>query len=371
MHQRIPLLALAFTASCSGEGSRSPTDGGLPDLGAPVSYVAPTCIGVPTSPPVTTCSPLSSDYAPGAVDGWPACISDDDTYHRIDPTIGALGRVAAFEQIAALLFDPMRDPTSDDFLMARLIYQQDEGLDSRMVRRYDPHFSAPAGTDCTQPGVPAAFPDYCVGPAVLQPTILAALNAGISGSPEPARVHAARIEAALLWFFTVSVYKESLTCTTTAKDCDSSYAKYTGGAVTRSDTPLGLSRYVHAVDAAAHERTWDGLLAQRCWRDLDPSAPATDLARRDQARAQTDRALSDGVAAVLRSRLVALCAASGAEVGAHWASVQILGSLLDRAMTAADPTMAATLRMELTRADPATIDVAAAVDALDAVFTCP
>jgi hypothetical protein len=329
----------------------------------------PHWVGVVTEPPSPTCDPLASDYAPGADDEWAACISDDGEYHRVEPGISTIARVAAFEELEALLFDPTRDPSSDQFLEGRLLYQEDEGLDSRVVRRYDPHFSVPDGTDCTVAGALETYPDYCVGPAHLGPTILQAFAAGIAGSAEPPRVHAARIEAALQWFFAVSTFKESLTCTTTARDCDSSYAYYTGGEEARGG--LGLAEAVSAVDPLAHDRAWDGLLAVRCWRDLDAGDIATDDALRDRARAQYDRAVIDGVAALVRDRLVRACASSGGELLYHLTFAQTLGAMLDREARLRSPEQADALSEELTRASPSDIDVARAVAAIDAVFECP
>jgi hypothetical protein len=206
--------------------------------------------------------------------------------------------VQAFEEIADLLFDPTSDAASADFLTARSIYQEDEGLDSRVVRRYDPHYRVPDGTDCTLDGVPEDYPDYCVGPAQLQPILLDAFNRG--AMDDAVREQAARIEAALLWFLYVSPYKESLTCSDVARDCDSSYAYYTGGAEARGG--IGLARYVAEVDPHAHDRAWDGLLAVRCWRDLDDGELAVEDELRDRAREQYDRALIDGLAAIVRDR---------------------------------------------------------------------
>ncbi|MCZ7679461.1 MAG: hypothetical protein M5U28_12145 [Sandaracinaceae bacterium] len=237
------------------------------------------------------------------------------------------------------------------------------------MRRYDPHFTVPEGTDCTLDGTPASYPDYCVGPAILSPLILGAFEARITGGAAPPRVHAARVEAALLWFLAVSTYKESLTCTRTANDCDSSYAYYTGGEPARGG--LGLAEEIAAVDPGAHDRAWDGLLAVRCWRDLDPADVATDLARRDLARDQYDRAVIDGVAAIVRDRLVRLCDTDDAELAYHFAFAQVLGRALDREASERDPAQAAALREELARSRPSDVDVARAVAAIDTLFECP
>lgn len=363
-------MILLVTSAC--ESSPSPSDAG--DGGAGPRADAgpiepPACEGVVREPPAPACAPLATDYAPGRDDAWPACISDDGEYHRIRPDISTVARVRAYEELEALLFDPTRDPSADDFLAGRLLYQEPEGLDSRLVRRYDPHFEVPEGTDCTIDGAPEAYPDYCVGPAVLSPLVLGAFQAGIEGSAEAPRVHAARIQAALLWFLAVSTYKESLTCTRVAQDCDSSYAYYTGGEEARGG--IGLAEEVRAVDPLAHDRAWDGLLAVRCWRDLDPAEVATDLARRDLAREQYDRAVTDGLAAILRDRLLRLCDTAGAELAYHFAFVQVLGRALDREARERDAAQAAALREELARERPAEVDVARAVAAIDALFDCP
>lgn len=315
------------------------------------------------------CPPADTDYAPGADDMWPACVSDDDAYHRIEDSISSIARVMAFEQMAALLFDPTRDPSADDFLMGRMIYQTDEGLDSRVVRRYDPHHEVPDGTDCALDGVPAMYPDHCVGPAKLSPLILTALDAGFLGQDPPVRAHAARAEAGLLWFLYVSTAKEGLTCTTTAKDCDSAYAYYTGGEAARGG--IGLSRYVEEVDSRAHDRAWDGALALRCWRDIDSGATAGDLELRDRARSQYDRALLDGLAAIVRDRLQRLAASTGDERAYYAAFVQTLGPLLDREAQQRSAADADVLAAELAKDDPDSIDVDAATAALDAIFDCP
>lgn len=364
-------LSLVLVAAC--EGSTPGGDGGLSDgqAGSDAGVVSPPrCEGLTPTPVVRLCEPLSSDYAPGAVDAWPACVSDDGEYHPIEPSISTIARVTAYEEIGALLFDASRDPSAQDFLDARLIYQRDEGLDSRVVRRYDPHYTAPDGTDCALDGIPAAHPDYCVGPARIAPIVLDAFAAGFAGGDAaPPRVHAARIEAALLWFLAVSTYKESLTCTSVAKDCDSSYAYYTGGEAARGG--IGLAREVAAVDFGAHQRAWDGLLAVRCWRDLDPAEVATDVAMRERARAQYDRAITDGVAAILRDRLVRACVTGESELVYQWAFARTLGPFLDRAVRERDPAQADLLAAELAHADPGEADVTAAVAALDAVFDCP
>ncbi len=364
------LTALAFgcgdddnPAMDEGTDATTPTDGGADtsteDTGVEDSGTAdagPSCT-LPDAP-MRTCMAADTDYTPGADDMWPACISDDGMYNRVQESISSIQRVAAFEEIVTLL----QDPTAENYLMARMKYQEEEGLDSRVARRYDPRVDAPDGTDCTQDGVPEMHPEYCVGPAILQPLILEAFSDGMTSGGD---VPAARVEAALLRFFYHSVFKEAVTCTTKAKDCDSSYAYYTGGEAARGG--IGLARVVAAADADAHDDVWDGLLGLRCWRDLDDAETATDLATRDNAIGQIDRALSDGVATVLRARLADFCA-GGSE--ADWAYITTLGPALMTTAEARDAGQAATLATELGR-DFADADAAALTTALDALFPCP
>jgi hypothetical protein len=348
-------------------GSGPEADAGAGDDGGPTGDGAVASCQ-PIAPPATFVGcEQAGDFAPCTDDGYDACVSDDGQYHRISESISTIGRVEAFENIASLLFGPTTEPSPDDFLMARMEYQIDEGLDSRVVRRYDPHYDVPDGTDCTLEGVPDMHPEYCVGPAKLQPILLEAFNAGAAG--DAPREQAARIEGALLYFLYVSVYKEAHSCTEAINDCDSSYAYYTGGAEPHGG--IALARYVSEVDPYAHYRVWDGILAVRCWRDLDGAEVATDLALRDAAADQLDRALLTGVASVLSARIDATVAASGDERRAHWAFVRTLGPALLREAEARSADDAEVLRASFETADPADADLTAAKDALEAVFACP
>ncbi len=318
-----------------------------------------------------SCEALTTDYAQCVDDSWAACASDSGEYSRIQESISTVARVQAFEEIATLLFDPKADPSAMDFLSARAKYQEDEGLDSRVVRRYDPHVDVPEGTDCSADGVPAMFPDYCVGPARLQPLILDALNAGYNdgnGASDP-RVQAARVEAGLLWFLYVSTYKEGLTCTTKAKDCDSAYAYYTGGETDRGG--IGLAGRVRSVSAYAHDRAWDGLLALRCWRDLDSGEVAGDLTLRELARDQLDRAVLFGLATVVRDRIYQYDATTGSEQDYHRAFVQTLAPSLYREAQAQSAADAMAFEAEISKLADDTVDVPALLSILDRVFDCP
>jgi hypothetical protein len=369
----MPMLALASTTSMACGDDDAAQDGdedaGHEEGDHGHDAANTSCNPRPASalPPAMGCGPRQDDYAPCSDDGYPACVSDDGEYHRIQESISTIARVAAFEEIAELLFDPARDLAAADFLSARKLYQEDEGLDSRVVRRYDPYFEVPDGTDCTAEGVPEMYPDYCVGPAKLQPILLDAFDRGaLDDAP---REQAARIEGALLWFLFSSTNKESLSCTTAIADCDSAYAYYTGGEAARGG--LGLGRYVEAVDRYAHDRIWDGLLAVRCWRDLDDGATAQDFELRDRARAQVFSALVDGLAAVVRDRLEQLAASSGDEQRYHFAFVTTLGPALVPETTARSKAQGDALAAELAKTEPADVDTEAATDALDAVYECP
>ena len=314
---------------------------------------------------------LPSDYSPGADDEWPACISDDGNYNQFEPNISSAGRVAAFEEIADILWRG-GTPTANDFLDAREAYQIDEGLDSRVQRREDEHYPPVTDADgntlrCRDEGVPAMDPDRCVGPATIGPLILGSLQEGAMGTdPE---VNAAKVEAALLWFLYVSTHKEATTCTVAAKDCDSSYAYYTGDMPPES--AIGLAATIRASSPAANDRVWDGILAVRCWRDLDSGDTAMDLDTRDQALAQLDRALLYGLSRVIIDRAEAMTGHTGAAKAADWAWLQILGPVLDRELQERDPAAATTLAAEWEKASGDEADVTTIAMTLSEAFPCP
>ncbi len=352
----------------------------------------------------SSCPRAAGDYVPGT-DAWPECISDSGTYQRIQATVSSIARIEQFERIAALLFPGstgrilapestdsvdgsekaevsgsvdgnvrpeivLTTPDASDFLTAREIYQTDEGLDSRVVRRYDPHFSVPEDTNCGSEGTPAAFPEYCVGPARLQPILLDAFGQGLAANDdaETRVVSAARIEAALLWFLYASVYKEVLTCTDKAQDCDSGYAYYAGG-VDACDGS-GLGRYIARSYPLAHQRAWEGILAVRCWRDLDSAPSATDLALRDRAAAQLDRAVLSGMAAIVRQRLEILRASSGLARSAHQAFVSTLGPVLELGIRTRDAA-AGTRYATLIASSLSNAEIDEAISIITAQLPCP
>jgi hypothetical protein len=211
------------------------------------------------------------------------------------------------------------------------------------------------------------FVDYCTGPAQIQPILLGALMGGFE--EESPRFQAGRVEGGLLRFLYVSTYKEGLTCTTAPKDCDSAYAYYTGGEAARGG--LALAGRVAAADPLAHDRAWDGLLALRCWRDLDGEETATNVELRERARNQFDRAVLDGVAAVVTQHLVSLRDTTGDEQSYHFGLLQALGPVLEREARARMPAQADVLMAELERDEAAAVDADAAIAALDMLFDCP
>ena len=323
-------------------------------------------------PEMQACEPLETDYAPGADDTWPVCISDDDTYHQFEMTISSIGRVAGFEEIADILWRVEGTPSADAFLRARDIYATDEGLDSRVQRREDEHYSPVADMGgeslrCRDEGVPELDPDRCVGPARILPILNASFQAGILGEGN-GLVHSARLEAALLWFLYVSSHKEASTCRDKKKDCDSAYAYYTGG-VPREDG-LGLAGYFKAMDENVHDRVWDGILAVRCWRDLDTEEVAQDLDTQAQAIDQLDEALMNGLSRLVLDRLLRL-EGGGDEAEAAWAFVQILGGVLLRETAERDPARASALEGELSKVAVDDVDAELVSQTLQDIFPCP
>jgi cell division protein ZapA (FtsZ GTPase activity inhibitor) len=250
---------------------------------------------------------------------------------------------------------------------ARVAYALDQGIDSRVQRREDMHYPA-APSPCSTAGIPAQYPDRCAGPMKLLPILNDAFARGAMG--ERPRVHAARIEAALVWFFYLSPLSEVISCTTKPQDCDSSWAYYAGG--TPRDAPQGLGKVFLALGRETHDRSYDATLAVRCWRNLDhETGVATDTARRDLAFAQLDVALLRGVALLLRQRATELGCTTGEIREARLAFIATLGPLLDRAARERNVASADVLAREVARATPAEVDVAALTAALDALFPCP
>lgn len=379
-----PLLGLiAFAAACT-PGSEDPGDDtGTGDTGS-MCVADGDALDVPAPSP-TSCEAEATDYAPGQEDAWPACVTDDREYHLVADTPSSIARVLAYIEIVDILSD---NPSPDDFTAARTIYGQDEGLESRVLRREDLRYPAIPESDW-DPGVDAdkqctvlanieKYPERCVGPAQIAPILDEAFAAGQSGEGDPV-VHAARIEAALLWFLYVSVYKEANTClTSAAKDCDSAWAYYTAGA--NREGGEGLAAEIRRLSPLANDSIWDGILAFRCIRDLYPEAdyptledvPAEGQDLLADAQTQLVTALDYGWVQIVRERLQAQPALCGAEAEANWASLQIAGPQLALAGEEADADAWAELAALWERETPPDAsELERAIMQLDALFSCP
>lgn len=332
------------------------------------------------------CMAAAGDYTPrenmSADDQFPACVSDADPnmYVVINASVSTIARIAAFEQIAAALFIAGA-PAQQAFVDERVTYLQANGLESRVSRREDEHYPPAMNTNgmvvaCNTltDAELANYPDRCIGRYALTPLIANAFTAGANATdPLTRRLAAARIEAGLLHFLHLSIYKEAFTCKTTPADCDSSWAYYGGG--DQRGGGKGLARYVRGLETLTHDRAFDGALAVRCWRDLDDPAVTTDDAMFDPLRtaalAQLDRSVHRATAIILRARLVAMQTSTGDDQTVHWEMIRYLGRALQREAGVRDPARAATLATELAKSDATQVDEAAIIGVLDAVFPCP
>lgn len=256
-------------------------------------------------------------------------------------------------------------------------------LRSRIDRREDLHYPPipesewnPGLDDdkqCADPDLAVQYPDRCVGPSKIRPLVNQALVDGIDGVGDP-RVNAARVDAGLLWFFYLSIYKEAFTCTAAGKDCDSMWAKYTGG--DQVDGGIGFSARVKPVSQSTHERIFDAVLGVRCWRDLYPDAVGYDAldadsrAMFDAVWEQLDQSLHRGFALIVRSKLEE-AVSCGSEADANWAFVQVGLDILDREATERDASAAGDLRAIASVGEPTPEQRSEAVALLDAIFPCP
>ncbi len=367
----LTLATAALLSTACGEDAPKPTDPPNPG-GTDIDCENPPVY----TENVTACQPAATDYRPrdaqannSETDAWPACISDENVYRPINPNITTVGRVAAFDAIAVKLWKGGKVPTPREFVEALDAYTQPEGLASRVQRREDIHYPpAPEGRLCRDQGVPETAPDRCVGPAKLLPILKEAFERGARG--ESPRVHAARIEASLLWFLYVSPLAEVTSCFKSQNDCDSAWAYYTGG--TPRAEPRGLAAYVKALGPETHERAYDAALAVRCWRNLDnESGAASNTELQQRALRQYDRALLRGVALILRQRLTELTCGNEEGTQARLAFINTLGPFLDRAARELDAARADVLKAQVEKTNAEAVDVDAAVAALDALFPCP
>ena len=373
-------MALSALVGCEGDDPNSTPSGGT-EAGVMAGVMAGMNAGMSAgTEPVTepdieldelVCAPLDDDYPS---DAWAACISDGGRYELVgDSTPTSAARIVAFEQIADLLWRREGEPSSEDFIQAELLYAEAEGLQSRVARRYDSHIPKPEGADCSMEGAGELWPEYCVGPALIDPLISDAFLAGVMG--EAPRDNAARVKAGLLWFSYVSAYKEANTCVAKAKDCDSHWA-YTNGAMQRDETPLGFGAWVKQASEVAYDQLFDAHLAVRCWRDLDDGEVAEDQALIDQALGQIARALDQGLAFALLYELSRYEQASEAgdalTLNALKVELEILGPVLWRALLERNPE--ATLDESRWSAQWASLsadDISALRASIEGTFGCP
>ncbi len=315
------------------------------------------------------CPPAATDFQPRqpmaswiAAYSMCAAVTNPNAYPYFSMSASAPVRVARLGALEGMgqLFDPTRDPAPSEFVAtaadagantsAEFLFR-DTGVATRYQRRADEHYPVPTGLVlnatyqdyCGTVSNVMANPDYCAGPAALNPVFNMALAAGMAGAA-PTRVHAARLQASYQWWLFISAFKESLTCAPVAADCDSAAGYYNGGAGRNDAMQYGLARELIALGdpgRATHDRIWDALLAVRCWRDLDggrpgdagATSPATNEALREQARLQLDRALTRGMVQIVQSRLRAFAStdanpARALERQAHAAWIGVVGPLL-------------------------------------------
>jgi len=378
-------MTTATESASDSDTNGSETDTGEPD---------PTCEGLEIPAlDEASCTPQDSDYQPrvnnSENDPWPACVTDGGAYPLIADTPSSLARVEAAEMIGALLWQDGATPSAEDFTAARDIYVTPEGLESRLVRREDLHYPevdmadwdplVDADKQCTVQSNIDGYPERCAGPAQISPVLVDAFAAGQTGEGDPA-VNAARIEAGLLWFLYLSVYKEANTCATSkAKDCDSAWAYYGGGGDLSGG--LGIADAVRSTSVPSHERIWDGVLAVRCWRDLTRDGDeyplleeldADDKLLFGQATEQLDQGLHRGYARVLRARMTTMIEhqCEGSSSAADWAFLQVAGAVLDREATERGHPDAPTLKALWALESPSAQNLADGIAALDAVFPC-
>lgn len=295
---------------------------------------------------------------------WSECVASTTEYMRYNETISSAGRVAAFEEMGVKLWNNDAK-VAMDFEDALVIYLTEEGLDSRVSRREDEHYSPVMENgetlSCRDEGVPEKDINRCVGPAQIKPIILDSLEAGAQDMDLD--VNASRAEAALLWFLYVSTHKEAVTCTAKTKDCDSSYAYYTGD-YAKDDGGIGLSGYFIREVPEAHDAVWDGLIGVRCWREVDSEDTATNIELRDKAIAQLDKALLYGVSRLVSARVSMV----EADDAAGWEWLKIMGPVLERSATEIDATKAQVLSEAFSADDASSLDKDAVTAAIEELY---
>jgi hypothetical protein len=359
-------------AGCNDAGSLHTDDGGAPRTLRPQPMNCPA-----HTDDVSQCQPLSTDYQPRASmpshATWPACISDDDIYHLVGMTSpDGAARARAWDMMGTLLWSNPYVPLPADFLAARDAYSVPTGIAFSVETRQDIHYPEIPNntyTKCSEPGIPEMYPDRCVGPAKLAPLINDAFEKGIAGT-DPV-VQTARLEAALVWLFYVTTLSELWACTFDALPaCDGFWGHYCGG-VQRGDHSSSMARYVYGVSPPTADRVFDGILAARCWRDIDPALPAIRTDLYQLSLDQADRAELRGVALVLRERFGRLTCTTGDEQRAQMEFVRVLGGFIDHAARTVDASKADALKAQWSAASAGQVDIQAAQSALDALFPCP
>lgn len=307
---------------------------------------------------------------------WETCVAETDTYTPFETSISTAARVAGFETIADKTWRNAM-PTTMDFEQANLTYVEEEGLDSRLSRREDEHYPAvmvdgEAVACNSAEDIPENNPDRCVGPAQIRPLVLDALTTGaMSDDLAERQVAGKQLEASLLWFLYTSTYKEATTCTQKKKDCDSSYAYYTGDQP--EDMGLGLSNYFRTEVPEAHAAVWDGLVEVRCWREVDDTEEAQNLELRDEALATLDKALLYGISRLVSARLYNLSATdvTAQDRAEDWEWLTIMGPVLEREANTIDAAKAKTLEDAFDKASPDGVDTQALAMTIEELFPSP
>ena len=378
--RRAGLLLPIVLLGCPSDDTGGPLDSDSAESSTTADTMCTELLQV-DPPNETGCAAGATDYLPGAEDMYPACVVDDGDYHLVADTPSSIARVEAYEAVVAMLAG---SPDAAAFTDARTKYAEDEGLESRLLRREDLHFPPvpmedwDTGVDsdkqCTVMSNVEKYPDRCAGPAKIAPIVNDAFAAGQTGERTP-EIEAAKIDAAILWFLYLSVYKEATTCFSSAeKDCDSSWAYYTGG--TNREAGLGLSAEIRQLSVMANDAVWNGFSAYRCIRELYPQADyetiedLPDEARPLLAAAddQLNHALTYAWSRLVRARLENQGNLCDVEAEANWAWLQIAGPVLDQEGNARGGYDLGAL---WTGSIPDADTITAAITTLDTVFPCP
>ena len=371
---------LAAVAGCDGGNMNTNGDGGADAFVNVSTDNNGSPCGAKYTEDVSKCAAGMNDYQPRKMmpgsNGWPMCAKIDASPNKWvlkgmeQPP--ATARSIAFESMAKKLWDAKKID-SNAFIAARDEYSIAEGLASRVGRRQDVTYPETPGDDkfaCANQGIPAMYPDRCAGPAKLKPIIDDAFVKGIAGTKQV--VQAARIEAALVWFFYLSMTSEVWTCSfDDITDCDAAAGYYTQ--TSARDMPAGLAKYVFAQGPETHNRIYDALLAERCWRDVDDKLPMDPQYKTlyDRAQAQLNKATLRGEALILRERIGRIGCLTGEAQEAQIEFVKIIGGLIDHGAALLDATTAATLKAYTSAPKTDAPSIAAAQAAIDKIFNCP